>query len=43
MYETVSERVKLPTSAIQSANGYKHIVDGGEEYLSQTDVFTIHN
>ena len=29
VYETVSECVKLPISAIQSAHGYKRVVDGG--------------
>ena len=40
MYETVSECVKLPISAIQSAHGYKRVVDGGG---NQADVFTIRN
>ena len=42
-FKVLSERVNLLTNSIQTAHGYKNIIDGNGEHLSQHDVFSIRN
>ena len=38
VFKVLSDRVNLLTDSIQTAHGYKNIIDGNEEHLSQHDV-----
>ncbi len=42
-FKVLSERINLLTDSIQTVHGYKNIIDGNGEHLSQNDVFSIRN